>query len=75
MADEEAGGLEHAKERCSLLKALKCTVESLIISDLESNWDSADRLKRMINDLERILRHGQRKKPVSFTRRKNNDIS
>ena len=60
MADEEGEGLEHAKERCSLLKALKYTVERLLMSDLENNWETSDSLEKLIDDLDRILKHGQR---------------
>ena len=67
MADEEAGGLEHAKERCSLLRSLKYTTESLLLSDTEKYWDTCDGLKKLISDLELILKHGQREQQVRLT--------
>lgn len=65
MADDEDGGVERAKERCSLLKALKRTVNRLIVMDTENNWAILEVQERIIDDIVRILRHGQRGKQVS----------
>ena len=66
MADEEeAGGLEHDRERCSLLRTLKFTVENLLKMDLGAKWDTSDCLKRMVSDLQSIMKHGQREQEVS----------
>lgn len=65
MADDEDGGVERAKERCSLLKALKRTVNRLIIMDTENNWAILEVQERIIDNIVRILRHGQRGKQVS----------
>ena len=58
--DEEdaAGAIRHAKERWSLLFALKCTVESILTSDSQSSIDTNDRFNRVRSDLERIIKHG-----------------
>ncbi|XP_078381012.1 run domain Beclin-1-interacting and cysteine-rich domain-containing protein-like [Oculina patagonica] len=60
MADEEVASVRHAKERWSLLFALKYTIECILISDLQNKVDNSDSLKRVKNDMERIIKHGQR---------------
>lgn len=70
MADEDeedaAAAIRHAKERWSLLFALKYTVECILTSDSQSSVDTNDRFKRIKSDLERIIKHGQRKQLVSW---------
>jgi len=65
MADEDeedaAAAIRHAKERWSLLFALKCTVESILMADSQSSVDTKDRFNRAKSDLEHIIKHGQRK--------------
>jgi len=65
--DEEdaPGAIRHAKKRWSLLFALKCTVENILTSDSQSSVDTNDRFNRVKSDLERIIKHGQRKQLVS----------
>jgi len=69
MADEDeedaAAAIRHAKERWSLLFALKCTVESILMADSQSSVDTKDRFNRAKSDLEHIIKHGQRKQLVS----------
>ena len=70
MADEDeddaAAAIRHAKERWSLLFALKYTVECILTSDLQSSVDTNDRFKGVKSDLERIIKHGQRQQLVNF---------
>ena len=65
--DEEdaAGAIRQAKQRWSLLFALKCTVESILTSDSQSSVDTNDRFNRVKSDMERIIKHGQQKQLVS----------
>ena len=66
MADEETKRLEHAEERCTLLKTLKHAVETLLPSYSSDNLDARDGLEEMINDLLRIIGHGKREKQVLY---------
>lgn len=65
--DEEdaAAAIRHAKERWSLLFALKCTVERILMADSQSSEDTKDKFDRAKSDLEHIIKHGQRKQLVS----------
>ena len=60
MADEEDGRLlEHAGERCSLLKSLKHTVETQLVSYSSDSLDKFDDSRGVKSDLLRIMKHGQ----------------
>lgn len=72
MADEETKRLEHAEERCTLLKTLKHAVETLLPSYSSDNLDARDGLEEMINDLLRIIGHGKREKQVNCEMDKEN---
>ena len=59
MADGDDGRLEHAEERCSLLKSLKHTVETILVSHSSDKQDKFSDSKRVKSDLLRIIKHGQ----------------